>query len=231
MPDSITEDGGESAGRTPALANLAAQLGRVGLHFYNRHWVAGTSGNFSAVVSLDPLRLVITSSGADKGALALEDFVEVDEEGGVVGGMGCPSAETEVHLAVVRARGARVVLHTHSVWSTLMSDAYAEAGGVHIENYEMLKGLAGVETHEHTEWLPIIENTQHWPLATPQIEGLLLRRPDVHGFLIQRHGLYTWGESVREAKRHVEILEFLLEVMGRSYCCGLKSASASPGRT
>ena len=29
------------------------------------------------------------------------------------------------------------------------------------------------------------------------------------------YGLYTWGESVTEAKRHIEIFEFLFEVLGR----------------
>jgi len=37
----------------------------------------------------------------------------------------------------------------------------------------------------------------------------------VHGFLIRRHGLYTWGRDLQEAKRQVEIFEFLFEVMGR----------------
>ncbi len=36
-----------------------------------------------------------------------------------------------------------------------------------------------------------------------------------HGFLIRRHGLYTWGRDVHEARRHVEIYEFLFEVLGR----------------
>ena len=39
--------------------------------------------------------------------------------------------------------------------------------------------------------------------------------PGLHGFLIRRHGLYTWGKDLTEAARHVEILEFLLEAVGR----------------
>ncbi|HEV7375874.1 MAG TPA: methylthioribulose 1-phosphate dehydratase [Pyrinomonadaceae bacterium] len=216
MSEPTTEDDLDSAAEASSLLTLTALLQRAGQQFYNRQWAMGTSGNFSAVVSQDPLRLVITSSGADKGVLSQEHFVEVDERGRVVNGQGRPSAETEVHLAVARARRARAVLHTHSVWSTIISEAYAKDGGVYIENYEMLKGLAGVQTHEHREWLPIIENSQCWSEATPQIEEMLRHQPDIHGFLIVRHGLYTWGESIAEAKRHVEILEFLLEVMGRT---------------
>ncbi len=218
MSDPTTEvvlDGAEMES-SPNPAALLAEAGRL---FYERRWVLGTSGNFSAVSGRDPLRLVITSSGADKGALAPESFVEVDETGRVVGGRGRPSAEAEVHLTVARTLGAQSVLHTHSVWGTLLSEAYAEDGGLWIENYEMLKGLSGVLTHEHREWLPVIENSQRWPEVTPQVEELL-SRPGVHGFLIRRHGLYTWGASVAEAKRHVEILEFLLEVLGRTHFGG-----------
>ena len=60
----------------------------------------------------------------------------------------------------VRVRGAGAVLHTHSLWSTLLSDCHAAAGGLAIEGYEMLKGLEGVATHEHREWIPILENDQ-----------------------------------------------------------------------
>lgn len=218
MSEPTTEDALGSAAEASSLLNLTALLKDVGRQFYERQWVLGTSGNFSAVRSLDPLRLVITSSGADKGTLFPEHFMEVDERGRVVSGVGNPSAETEVHLTVVRARRARAVLHTHSVWSTIISDAYAKDGGIYIEGYEMLKGLSGVRTHEHREWLPVIENSQRWSDLTPQLEEMLQSRPDIHGFLILRHGLYTWGESIAEAKRHVEILEFLLEVMGRTYC-------------
>ena len=37
---------------------------------------------------------------------------------------------------------------------------HAAAGGLAIEGYEMLKGLDGVPTHEHREWLPIVDNDQ-----------------------------------------------------------------------
>jgi len=39
--------------------------------------------------------------------------------------------------------------------------------------------------------------------------------------LLRGHGLYTWGRGLDEAERHTEILEFLLEVIGRREGCGL----------
>lgn len=195
------------------FAQLLAECGR---NFYQRGWVLGTSGNFSAVVESDPLRLLITSSGNDKGQLTADQFVQVDETGQVVAGNGKPSDETSLHLTLVRQRGAKSVLHTHSVWTTLLSEAFASEGGIKITGYEMLKGLMGVRTHEHEEWLPILENSQDMIELAERLSALLIQQPNAHGFLLRGHGLYTWGASIQEAKRHVEILEFLLEVIGRT---------------
>src|SRR5262245_37948840 len=122
---------------------MAEKLGELARGAYQRGWALGTSGNFSAVSAAEPLRLLITPSGVDKGAVPGGDMVEVDAGGGLVGGPGAakgrPSAETSLHVAVVRARGAGAVSHTHSVWSTLLSDRAAAAGGLAIEGYEMLK--------------------------------------------------------------------------------------------
>jgi methylthioribulose-1-phosphate dehydratase len=195
---------------------LAAALADIGKSFYQRGWVLGTSGNLSAVVSERPLRLAITPTGLDKGALNPSQFLEIDETARVLRGSGKPSAETGLHLAIVRARGAGAVLHTHSLWSTLLSDTFATQGAVPLEGFEMLKGLYGVGTHEHREMIPIFENTQDIPELSAKVEQRLKSDLSVHGFLIRRHGLYTWGKNLPEAKRHVEVLEFLLEAIGRS---------------
>jgi methylthioribulose-1-phosphate dehydratase len=194
---------------------LAASLAEAAKGFYQRGWALGTSGNFSAVVSLEPLRVVITSSGVDKGRLTADQFVQVDGDGKVVAGEGRPSDETKLHLVIVRHRPAMAVLHTHSVWSTTLSALLSNENGIGISGYEMLKGLSGVHTHKHQEWLPILDNSQNMGELARELEELLHWQPDAHGFLLRGHGLYTWGVSVDEARRHVEIFEFLLEVTGR----------------
>jgi methylthioribulose-1-phosphate dehydratase len=177
----------------------------------------GTSGNLSVVSGSDPLRLAITASGAHKGALSQTHILQIDELGRVTSGEGRPSDETKLHLTVVRIRGAGAVLHTHSVWSTLLSEAFASEGRLLIEGFEMLKGLAGVNTHEHREELPVIENSQDMEALSNSVAAVLEKCAGAHGFLVRGHGLYTWGRDLDEAKRHVEILEFLLEVIGRKY--------------
>jgi methylthioribulose-1-phosphate dehydratase len=190
-------------------------LAKAGRSFYKRGWVFGTAGNFSAVLSRQPSRLAITASGLHKGELEEKDFLIVDDSGNVLNGAGRPSAETTLHIAIAQATSASAILHTHSVWATILSEAHASNGGMELNGYEMLKGLAGVTTHEHREWIPIFENTQTYTTLARQMADLLAGDPAIHGILLRRHGLYTWGRDIFEARRHVEILEFLFEVAGR----------------
>jgi methylthioribulose-1-phosphate dehydratase len=201
---------------TPDFARLADELAEIGRGFYARGWVLGTSGNFSVVISREPLRFAITSTGVDKGSLAAAHILEIDDAAGVVRGNGRPSAEALLHVAIVRGLGAGAVLHTHSVWSTCLSGKHAAQGGIAIDGYEMLKGLEGVRTHQHREWLPILENSQDMEELSARVATTLRQNPGIHGFLLREHGLYTWGQTLPEAKRHVEILEFLMEVVSRA---------------
>jgi methylthioribulose-1-phosphate dehydratase len=166
------------------------------------------------VTSPRPLRLAITASAVHKGTLTPRQILAVDEQGRVRG-RGRSSAETLLHLEVVRARRAGAVLHTHSVWSTIVSELHAKTGGLALEGYEMLKGLAGVTTHRHREWIPIVANDQDIPRLAGVVREALAEHPGAHAFLIERHGLYTWGETLADAERHVEILEFLIEAGAR----------------
>jgi len=197
------------------LADAAEELVRLGAGFHGRAWMLGTSGNLSVVLSRDPLRLAITGSSIDKGRMNVEQILEVDGDGKMLRGSGKPSAETLLHLEVVRSTGAGAVLHTHSVWTTVLSDYHHARGGFHIEGYEMLKGLEGIQTHEHREWLPVVENSQDMAALAVEARTLLKKHPEIHGLLVRRHGMYTWGKDIAAAARHVEILEFLLEAIGR----------------
>jgi methylthioribulose-1-phosphate dehydratase len=204
----------------PGSIDVAGQLAEVGRRFDARNWVLGTSGNFSVVLGRDPLRLLMTRSGIAKGMLEADGILEVDADGSPLGsGAGRPSAEALVHVEIACARRAGAVLHTHSIWSTVLSDRHASAGGLAVGGYEMLKGLDGVSTHEHREWIPILENDQDMSRLSGRVRQVLAEHAACHGFLLRRHGLYTWGETLPDAVRHVEIFEFLLEAVGRTESC------------
>ncbi len=199
-----------------ALPDPRRELAEAGWEFYRRGWVLGSSGNFSILLARKPLRICVTASGIEKGNLDETNFLELDDDAEILQGFGKPSAETLIHLAIYRfLPKARSILHTHSVWGTILSDHFYEQGAIEIEGYEILKGLSGVKTHEHKEVVPVVDNSQDYIALSHVIENVLRENSACHGIYLRRQGLYTWGETVADSRRHVEIFEFLFEVIGR----------------
>lgn len=203
----------------PSLNDEIDELCATARTCHARGWVPATSGNFSVRWGS---RIFITPTGLDKGALKPENLLEIDMDGAAIAGHGKPSAETSLHTVVYRERPhARAILHVHTIWNTLLSGKFLASGHVALSGYELLKGLAGVTTHEHTERVPIIENTQEYASLAEHLGGVLRAEAEAHGVLLSHHGIYTWGESVAEARRHLEALEFLFEVEGRRLTGGI----------
>ncbi len=207
-------------------ATAVEQLRAIGRQYHARGWSLGTSSNYSVVVQREPLELLITASGKDKGRLGPHDFVVVDGHGRPTWSpQPASSAETRLHTALAADPDIGAVLHTHSVWGTLLSDYYHADQRVTLSGYEMLKGLAGIRTHESSVAIHIFENTQE--IATLAASLSRLRGGEEaalrYGFLLRNHGLYTWGANLEEAQRHVEVLEFLFEVLGRKLTLPLPS--------
>ena len=196
-----------------ALEQLAQALTRAMAAIHARGWCDGTGGNFSCVLSREPLRLLMAPSGVDKGAVEPESLLVVDGAGAVLRGSGAASAETLLHLAIVETTGAGAVLHTHSQAGTLLSQHYGpsdgSAGWLQLRDLEMLKGLAGVNTHATEVRIPVLANDQNLTRLSALARPWLGAAP--HGLLIAGHGLYAWGRELVEARRHLDILEFLLE--------------------
>lgn len=215
----------DSADPDKSLPKLAESLCTVISGIHRRGWCEGTGGNFSSVLRRNPLVLLMAPSGVDKGEVTPELLIEVDGQQRVVRGEGRASAETLLHLEIVRSTGAGAVLHSHSQAGTLISalwepqeagaEASSDTGINHLEltNLEMLKGLAGVTSHLAVIRVPVLANDQDLKRLSERANPHLADAP--HGLLISGHGLYAWGKDLWEAKRHLEIHEFLLEQQWR----------------
>jgi len=182
-----------------------------------RGWCDGTGGNFSCVLQRQPLALLMAPSGVEKGGLKPRDLIVVNDKGEVLEGEGRASAETLLHLAIVAARKAGAVLHTHSQAATLLSrlaefrgePSPAQGWQLQIKGLEMLKGLQGIRSHKQQISIPVLPNDQNLERLSQLAYSSLADAP--FGILISGHGLYAWGDNLAMAKRHLEILEFLLE--------------------
>ena len=194
-------------GITQEYAARAAELIEAGRVIDAKGWVPATSGNFSALLSDGSI--AITVSGRHKGALTLDDIMRVDEQGRPLDGKK-PSAETLLHTALYR-RYPQVgaVLHPHSQGSMLVSRLFAHE--LVLQDYELLKALEGVGTHETRIVVPIFANDQNIARLSLKVDEYIELHGDIYGYIIAGHGFYTWGSSVRDALRHVEALEFLFD--------------------
>lgn len=205
-------------------SDLAQDLTRSMAEIHRRGWCDGTGGNFSCVIQSQPLRLLMAPSGVHKGRVDAHHLIEVDATGTVVAGNGKASAETALHLEIIRSCNAGAVLHTHSQAGTLLSqwalrmasDVVGEPaasdkaeGSLTLSGLEMLKGLRGITTHATTIGIPVLANDQAMEQLAQRARPHLASAP--YGLLIAGHGLYAWGGDLAEAERHLEILEFLME--------------------
>ena len=187
--------------------NLTNELIEAGRFIDSKGWVPATSGNFSA--RLNDGTVAITVSGKHKGRLKPDDIMLVDSEGLSLDGKK-PSAETQLHVSIYkRFPDVQCVLHPHSLNATLVSKVFKVA--CVLENYELLKALCGVTTHETRIVIPIFPNDQNIPRLADQVEQHWNQYARGYGYIIAGHGLYTWGATVTETLRHLEALDFLFE--------------------
>jgi methylthioribulose-1-phosphate dehydratase len=158
-----------------------------------------------------PDRFAITISGRDKGRLGEDDVMLIDGAGRALGTAARPSAETLLHTHVYRRfPDVNAVLHTHSRTQTVASRLYAPQGAIRLEGYELLKAFAGQTTHETALEVPVFPNTQDMPELVARVDAFLDSGKPLVGYLIDGHGVYTWGRDMPECRRHLEAFEFLL---------------------
>lgn len=182
------------------------------IHFLHaKGWAPATSSNYSFRINPgDPIH--ISASGLDKGDFTTADLMLVDAQGKALDPNRRPSAETLLHTLIYDQQPETTcILHTHSVYNTVLSMLYAQQKTLVLSGFEVLKGISGIRTHETDVKIPIFPNSQDMPALSTAIKQYWNQVDQLNGFLLAGHGFYTWGKSIAEAKRHMEVFEFLFE--------------------
>lgn len=178
---------------------------------HQKGWAPATSSNYSFRLPEENY-VNISSSGVDKGDFTEEHLMQVDLEGRPINDHRKPSAETLLHTMIYQNRmEVGCILHTHTIYNTVLSAIFEKEKNIRLEGFEILKGLSGIRTHDTFVDLPVFPNSQNIPALSALILDYWKEHPHMKGFLLAGHGLYTWGKDVPEAKRHIEVFEFLLE--------------------
>jgi methylthioribulose-1-phosphate dehydratase len=188
------------------LHEVARDLVAVGKFLSARHMLPATSGNISA--RLDEATAAVTKSGVDKGELVESDIIVAEINGPPPEGA---SAETGLHLALYRDRPAiGAILHVHSNAATVAGRLYEDQGVINLTGWEMQKALAGQTSHESVVRIPVLPNNQDIEALALAAAARLAEEPNSVAYLIAGHGLYAWGGTIAEARRHVVALDHLL---------------------
>ncbi len=166
------------------LADAARRMATLGL-------VQGSSGNVS--LRLDEA-ILITPSGIPYEWLHPQQVVAIDGEGRRIWGVGAPSSEWRMHVAVYRARSdVTAIVHTHSPYATAAS--FGDSLRVLHDEGRLLFGEE-VAVSRHAP-------PGTWELAEAVAQAL------GHGtaVLVGRHGALAVGRTLTEALLHAEKLE------------------------
>lgn len=193
-----------------------AELTEIKSAFAARGWFQATGGNLSLRIGdfrPDKFIFAITASGKDKSVHSPEDYLIVDQDGQTVEPTNLkPSAETCIHSEIYRLTGARAIFHVHTVFNNLASAIYSNRGSIPVGKIELIKALGIWEQDAEIE-IPILPNYADVPKIVPLIESRL--QPKIPGIVLDKHGIYAWGDSVFAAKRHLEAFEFMFEYVYR----------------
>mgnify|MGYP006297795973 CR=1 FL=1 len=173
-----------------------------------------TSGNYSYRLDSGEA-CAVSESGVDKALFETSHFVEVDLEGQLTAkekeAGRRSSAETALHTMIYQLfPQMKCVLHSHGQASLLFAEMLPpQQNSAKIEGMEMLKVLPGQSTHLTRVEIPLCENSQNMQEIIEAVRAPLNFTESAPAFIIRRHGLYTWGETVEEAWRHLEAFNYL----------------------
>ncbi|GIN00674.1 class II aldolase/adducin family protein [Planomonospora venezuelensis] len=165
--------------------------------------VVGAAGNLS--VRVGDL-VAVTPGGVPLDRLEPEACPVLDVEGHLVEGGLQPSSETPMHLAVYASTGAQAVVHTHSVFGTVVATTMTELPPVHY-NALLLGGTVRVAEYA----------TYGTPELAAAVRDALAGR---QAALLANHGGVTIGDDLDKAFEATRLLEWLCEVYVRARSVG-----------
>ncbi|MEV0828137.1 class II aldolase/adducin family protein [Nonomuraea rubra] len=184
--------------------SLREQLCEYGRRAVELGLVIGTSGNLSV---REGDLVTVTPSGAPLDRLTPELCPVVDlTTGKRVAGELRPSSETPMHLAIYQTTDARAIVHTHSVFGTVVATTMTELPPVHY-NALMLGGVVKV--------------AEYATYGTPELAANVRQALDgKRAALMANHGGVTIGATLEEAFEATRLLEWLCEVYVRGLSIG-----------
>jgi L-ribulose-5-phosphate 4-epimerase len=194
------------------LEQLKEEVYEANLKLVNLGLVLFTWGNVSGLDEETNL-MVIKPSGVPYESMTPHDMVVVDLEGNVVEGKYNPSSDTATHIVIYNNfEGVGGVVHTHSKWGTIFSQAGIKIpalGTTHADNFygdiPCTPALTEQQDKENYE-----KNTGIQIVTT--FDELELNPTEIPGVVITNHAPFTWGNNAKKAVENAAVLEYCAEM-------------------
>lgn len=194
------------------LEALKKEVFEANLELPKRGLVTYTWGNVSGIDREKGL-IVIKPSGVEYDTMTVDDMVVVDIEGKLVEGKYKPSSDTPTHIELYKAFPTLGgVVHTHSTWATIFSQAGREIkayGTTHADYFygdipctrKMTKEEIQGEYEKETGTV-IIETFKNKDIEAAQVPSVL----------VHSHGPFSWGKNAKDAVHNAVVLEELAKM-------------------
>lgn len=153
--------------------------------------------------------IYLTPSAMPYHTIAPEDVVAVDLAGNVVEGHRKPTIETELHLALYRARPeVNAIIHTHPIHSQVFAVLRQPIPPIMDEAAQVLGGTVRVAEYALPGTSELAENVR------AAMEGR------VRACLMANHGAVCVGESMEQAFKVCAVLEMAAEIYQKALTIG-----------
>eukprot|EP01035_Chromulina_nebulosa_P017799 gene17799-23407_t len=185
--------------------------------FFEAGWVTGTGGSISIRYGN---RIYMTPSGVQKERIKPDELFVLDTNGSILAipsqkpGCNLPKLSdcAPLFLHAYKQRNAGAVLHSHAYSTNLITSLFEGKSEFRVSHQEMIKGITGHGYYDELV-IPIIENTAWEHELADSLGETIAKYPKSVAVLVRRHGMYVWGRTWEEAKRHGECLHYLFEVV------------------
>ena len=177
--------------------------------FYRFGWLPGHTGSVSLRADEG---LLINAADVHPSNLTSQDFVKVDSQGKSTSET--PSQDLAIHLGIYKnLNEAGAIFHLHHLPAALCSDRDHKRGFTHFHDLEALRDLGVEEDDQGLQANISVVHPEGFDSVADAVADTLdgVDHPHTPCFTIKGQGLFVWGATADDARRHAEICAYLFE--------------------
>lgn len=174
--------------------------------------VVFTWGNVSEIDRENNV-IAIKPSGVGYEEMKAEDIVIVDIDGNRVEGDLNPSSDTATHLEIYKAfPDANGVVHTHSQWATIWSQAGRNIPAYGTTHADYFYGEIPCTRKMTEQEIKGEYEKETGKVIVETFEKRSIQGMQMPGVLVHSHGPFAWGKDAYDAVHNAVVLEYIAKM-------------------